>query len=97
MMNEEDTIDLYEAIRQMKLFTSRGEQFSFTHATYNRDSDTSDGIRHVARAILRPAAKGDDLAQADYKLFYMDEVIGKPRNCWQMLIMEFNNKKVVLN
>ncbi len=37
------------------------------HATYNRDTDTCDGIRYVKTAHLRAAAKGNDLANADFK------------------------------
>ena len=93
----EETIDLYEAIRQMRKLTSEEKGFSFVHATYNRDKNTCEGIRHVRSAHLRPSAKGDDLINADYKLFYFDEDLIEPRVCWQMLIMYFNDKKVILN
>ena len=96
-MFTEETIDLYEAIRQMRKFSQEGKSFSFTHSTLNRETDTCEGIRYVKRAHLRPSAKGDDLVNADYKLFYFDEVIEQPRVCWQMLIMFFEDKKVILN
>jgi hypothetical protein len=96
-MITEETIDLYEAIRQMRKLSAEGNCFSFVHATYNRETDTSNGIRHVQQAHLRPAAKGDDLVNADLKIFYFDESIQEPRNCWQMLVMYFNDKRVILN
>jgi hypothetical protein len=89
-----EEIPLYEAIKQMRSLTAAGAHFSFTHATYNRDRRSTEGIRVVKKAILRPAAKGDDIANSDHKLFYFDEEIRKPRNCWQILIMYFNGKKV---
>lgn len=92
-----ETIDLYEAIRQMRKLTQQGQSFSFTHATYNRDRQSSDGIRIVQKAILRPAAKGDDVANADYKLFYLDQEINQNRVCWQPLLMYFEDKRVILN
>jgi len=92
-----ETIDLYEAIRQMRKLTQQGQSFSFSHATYNRDRQSSDGIRIVRKAILRPAAKGDDVANADYKLFYLDQEINQNRVCWQSLLMYFEGKKVILN
>ena len=93
----EETIDLYEAIRQMRKLSGEGKYFSFVHSTFNRSTYTCEGIRHVTRAHLRPAAKGDDQVDADLKLFYFDEEIEKPRICWQMLIMFFENKKIILN
>lgn len=96
-MIEEETIQLYDAIKEMRILSSKEESFSFVHSTWNRDTCTTNGFRHVERAHLRPAAKGEDLANSDYKLFYFDEELNEPRNCWQMLIMFFNGKKVVLN
>lgn len=92
-----DTIDLYEAIGEMRKRTARGETFAFAHATLNRDRGTSDGIRYVSRARLRPAAKGDDVVNADFKIFYYDEDLKEPRICWQPLIMFFEDKQVTLN
>jgi hypothetical protein len=96
-MIAEETIDLYEAIKQMRKLSSKGKSFSFVHATWNRDKNTCEGIRHVKSARLRPAAKGDDVVNADYKVFYYDEEIREPRNCWQMLIIFFDDKQVILN
>jgi hypothetical protein len=96
-MIEEETIDLYEAIKQMRKLSQEDKSFSFVHATWNRDTCTTNGIRAVNSARLRPAAGGDDLSNADYKLFYFDEDLHEPRICWQMLIMYFNGIKVVLN
>jgi len=92
-----ETIDLYEAIKQMRLLSSQDKSFSFVHSTFNRETNTCDGIRYVKKAHLRPSAKGDDLVNADSKLFYFDDEIGKPRVCWQVLIMFFDDKKVILN
>ena len=96
-MIEEETIQLYDAIKQMRMLSQQDNSFSFMHATWNRDTETTNGFRHVERAHLRPAAKGEDLANSDYKLFYFDEDLKEPRNCWQMLIMQFNGKRVILN
>ncbi|MFZ4523503.1 MAG: hypothetical protein ACOYNC_17500 [Bacteroidales bacterium] len=81
----------------MRKSAQEGKPFSFVHATYNRDNDSCDGVRYVKSALLRPAAKGDDLVHAEFKLFYFDEDIQKPRVCWQPLIMYLGSKKVILN
>ena len=96
-MIDEETIQLYDAIKQMRMLSQKDESFSFVHATWNRDTCTTNGLRHVERASIRPAAKGDDLANSDYKIFYFDEDLNSPRICWQMLIMYFNGKRVILN
>ncbi len=96
-MIDEETIQLYDAIKQMRKLSQGDEAFSFVHATWNRDTDTTNGIRHVQRARLRPAAKSDELMNSDYKIFYFDEDLNEPRICWQMLIMYFNGKRVILN
>ncbi len=92
-----DEIDLYDAIRQMRKLTAQSKTFSFIHSTYDRSRQKTDGFRYVKKARLRPAAKADDLEHADFKLFYYDEELREPRNCWQMLILFFEGKKVVLN
>jgi hypothetical protein len=96
-MNEVETIQLYEAIKQMRLLSQQEKTFSFVHATWNRDTMTTNGLRHVEHARLRPAAKSEELVNSDFKLFYFDEDLSEPRNCWQMLIMYFDGKKVILN
>jgi len=82
----------------MRKLSREGKTFSFIHSTYNRDYVSTDGIRQVKNAILRPAAKNDDVAHADFKLFYKDMDLdkNKNRNCWQHLIMYFNDKKIFL-
>lgn len=87
-------INLYSAIAEMRKLTAKGIPFSFEHYTYNRARKTFSGLRRVDRAILRPAAKGDDINNADHKLFYQDLNIAddklNKRNCWQILIISFN-------
>jgi len=95
-MDHQQTITLYEAIALMRQMTARGEMFSFAFATYNRDTGRTQGITHVKRAKLRPAAKGDSIIHADFKLFYWDDYYQENRVCWQPLIMFFNNTKVTL-
>ncbi|MFZ4463078.1 MAG: hypothetical protein ACOYN5_04485 [Bacteroidales bacterium] len=82
----------------MRKLTAQGIPFSFEHFTWDRDRKQSSGRRIVSRALLRPAARGDQLADADYKLFYEDLNVSNPsernRNCWQILIVSFNGQPV---
>lgn len=96
MTTEEETITVYEAIAQMRKLTAQGIAFSLSHGTYNRPEQFSHGIKHCQNAILRPAAKGDDVQFADIKLFYYDQDNRENRVAWQPSIMYFNNKKCIL-
>lgn len=95
-MQEHDTIQLYEAIRQMRILTGEEKTFSFSYSTYNRDTMQSHGNRVVHRARLRPAAKEDDVRHAGHKIFYFDMDQQKPQTVWQVLILTFQNMKVIL-
>ena len=94
-MNPEVTITIYEAIAQMRTLTAKGKSFSLVHATFDRSTNSTDGIRRVNHAHLRPSAKKDDLINADFKLFYYDEDMEAPRVTWQPLILFFNDKRCV--
>lgn len=93
-----ETIDLYSAIAEMRKLSAEGKSFSFAFMSYNRDRQSSSGMVFVKRAILRPAAKGDDIANADFKLFYTDLEAeeNQNRNCWQPALMYFNQTKIIL-
>ena len=92
-----EEITVYQAIKEMRRLTANGESFSIIHATYNRDTMKCDGMREVKRAKLRPAASKDDVKFADFKLFYFDQYFQENRVCWQMLLMYFNGKKLILS
>ena len=96
MTAEQETITVYDAIAQMRRISARGESFSFSHATYNRDEQYSHGVKHCQNAILRPAAKSDDVRDADMKLFYFDQDNRENRVAWQPGIMYFNGLKCIL-
>ena len=91
-----DSISLYQAISEMKRLTEGKQSFSFIHATYNRETRSTDGIRNVKNARLRSKTTNEEIVYSDHKLFYYDIDQQLPRNCWQPLIMFFNGKKVIL-
>lgn len=94
-----ETINLWEAIRQIRILSSKGIYFSIVHACYNKERREAKGKRLVRKCILRPSAKGDDVKWANHKLFYTDLNLNGEnanRNCWQVLILYFNGKKCVL-
>ena len=97
MIQEQETITLYDAIKEMRQLSSADKSFSFSHSTWDQDKQQCNGIRHVNKAILRPAGRNDEIKDADLKLFYKDLDNLENRNCWQPLLMFFNGKKCILN
>lgn len=95
-MNSTPVISIWQAIHLMRELTAKGETFSFSYATYDRSRHQAHGMISVPHAKLRPAAKGDDIENADHKLFYYDETEQKPKVCWQPLIMFLNGFKIAL-
>jgi len=91
-------ISVYTAIAEMRKLTAQGKPFYFEHFTYDRERRKASGKRIVKRALLRPAARADNLRDADHKLFYEDLEVSDPklarRNCWQILITNFNGVDV---
>lgn len=89
-----EKINLFSAIAEMRKLTAQGVPFSFEHYTWDKKRQKSSGLRRVDRATLRPAASGDDVENADHKLFYEDLNVPSPelnkRTCWLILIVSFN-------
>lgn len=96
-MEKETTIDLYDAIRQMKDISLAGGTFSMKFRKWNRQTLNGGDMVTVNAARIRPKAKDEDVADASYKLFFTDTETGEARNCWQPLIMEFNGLRTVLH
>lgn len=97
-MNSEKApeLHLWQAIHLMRELTAKGESFSLAFATYDRSRKLCHGMSSIKHARLRPAAKGDDVRDADHKLFFFDETDQLPKVCWQPLIMYVNGFKIKL-
>ncbi len=94
---EANPIDLYDAIEQMKRISLSGGTFSFTFRKWNRQTLKGGDVVKIRRARIRPKASDERIADASYKLFFTDTETGLARNCWQVLITEFNGRRTVLN
>lgn len=93
-MKSAKEISLYDAIRQMRILSAQERPFSFAHFTWDHHRRKADGLRVVNRALIRPAAKEDDVNHAGFKLFYTDMDLRQPRNCWQPLLAYFNGQRI---
>lgn len=97
MAEKENTIDLYEAVGQMKRISLAGGTFSMKFRKWNRQAHSGGEMVTVRAARIRPKAADEDIAHSSYKLFFTDTDTGQARNCWQTLIMEFDGRRTVLN
>lgn len=96
MESQTNTIAVYQAIAEMTRISASGGEFSFSFYKYDRQRKTGGDLARVSRARLRKKAVSDTIEHADYKLFFTDLDSGRPLNCWQMLIVEFNGIKCYL-
>lgn len=97
MAEEKKTIDLYEAIEQMKRISLSGETFSFKFRKWNRVTRSGGDTVTVNAARIRPKASDEKIEYSSYKLYFTDTETGVARVCWQPLITEFNGHRTVLN
>lgn len=96
METKQATIQVYDAIREMERLSEAGECFSFSFYKYERKNRTGGDLARISRAKLRKKTPDSEIAYSSYKLFFMDMDNGRPLNCWQMLIVEFNGMKCSL-
>lgn len=97
MEKETGKIDLYEAIDEMKRISLAGGTFSMKFRKWNSLTHSGGDTVTVSAARVRPKASDEEIRNSSYKLFFTDTETGLARNCWQVLIMEFNGRKTVLN
>ena len=84
------TINLYTAIEQMKQISADGDTFSITFRKYDRQRRSGGDSVRLKYARLRPKTSDAEIENSSYKLFQT----GKPLNCWQILVTEFNGIKI---
>lgn len=90
------TMDLYDAIKEMRRLSSEGKSFSFTFMSYNSSKGTSEGIVSVQHGRLRKRERAEFHADAEMVEAYTDLDTMADRRFWQPLLMTFNGEKVIL-
>ena len=83
------TMNVYEAISQMKVLTDQGKTFSFSFMSYSIDKHKSHGIVTVEHAKLRAGNRKDRTRYKDYLLNFVDMDTLEEKSCWQPLLLEF--------
>lgn len=83
---------VFEAIKRMRKQSEQGIPFAFSYMSYSIDKEKSEGVIEVANAVLLPRKKSSKGAYAEHTMLYKDEDTGEIRQCWQPLVMTYNNK-----
>lgn len=89
-------MDSYEAIRQMRMKSERGETFSFAFMSYSYERGKSDGVVKVEHAKLRKQSTKEMNRFANYMLNFIDVDTLDYGMCWQMLLLEFDGHELEL-
>lgn len=87
---------VFDAIKEMRELSKKGECFSFSFMSYSMTKGTSDGPVVISRARLTKQSDKKKVEQADNMLNFIDLDRGKFRHCYQPLLMTFNGNKLNL-
>ena len=91
-----EKINLYVAVEQMKRITISGGTFSIKFRKWNRQTRDGGDMVILTAARLRKKATDESIENSSYKLFLTDTTTGRPLNCWECLVMEFNGKRITI-
>lgn len=89
-------MDIYSAIRQMKIISDNDGTFSFSFMSYSYDKNISHGVVTVEHAKLIGTSKNENNRYADYMLNFIDMDTLERKHCWQLLLLEFNGQQLEL-
>lgn len=91
-----EKINLYVAIEEMKRISIAGKTFSIKFRKWNRQTRNGGDMVILTNARLRKKATDENVENSSYKLFLTDTTNGRPLNCWECLVMEFNGRRITI-
>ena len=89
-------IDLYQAIREMRSISTGGGTFSIKFRKWNRSTQKGGDLVYIEHARVRRKTSDEVIDHSSEKLFLTDTDTGKPLNCWECLVVEFNGQRTIL-
>ena len=90
------TMDVYEAISEMRRLSSEGKPFSFSFMSCNLTEGKSEGVVYVRHGKLRKREKTDHHRYSEMVEAYVNLDTMENRRFYQPLLMTFNGEKVEL-
>ncbi|MCS2947990.1 hypothetical protein NXX54_06210 [Bacteroides sp. BFG-638] len=73
-----------------------GVPFPIKFRKWNRQTRDGGDMVILTAARLRKKATDESIENSSYKLFLTDTTTGRPLNCWECLVMEFNGKRITI-
>jgi len=88
---------VFEAIKDMRAKSKRGETFSFTFASFSITRRSSEGNITVHRAILRKRTSAKYNQYAEYMEEYLNVDTNEPRKFWHCCLLTYNGQPLTIN
>jgi hypothetical protein len=88
------TIKLQDALLRMRDLTKKSIPFSFSYISYSEQQRSSDGLKVVANALLRPGYREDQSDKANILIAYTDLSNDNHRQFYLPLLMSFNGQLI---
>lgn len=78
----------------MRRLTDIGVPFSFSYKPYSKSKNTTDAVRNVERALLRPGLRKDQSDLSDSLIAFTEYPSGDPKFFHLPLLQSFNDYKI---
>ena len=93
---EKRTINLYEAIAEMRKLTKSDTTFSVAFMSCDTSREKSSGMVELTKVKLRSSPGDEAYKNAQYIIEYLNVETNIPGRFYQILLMYFNGMKVIL-
>lgn len=89
-------MNIWDAIRQMRILSKEGKNFSFSFMSCDRTKERSEGIVEVLHARLATRERVDKYKDAEIIERYINLDTMEVRRFYQPLLMTFNGENVTM-
>jgi len=93
---EKRTINIYEAISQMRKLTQENTDFSIAFMSCDTSREKSSGMVELTKVKLRSGAADNAYKNSEYIIDYLNIETNIPGRFYEILLMYFNGMKITL-
>jgi hypothetical protein len=95
-MEQKRSINIYDAIAQMREMTKKEENFSIAFMSCDTTREESAGFVELPKVKLRSGAADDAFKNSKHIINYLNIETNIPGRFYQILLMYFNGMKIEL-
>jgi len=95
-MKQKRSINIYDAISQMRKLSRAGETFSIAFMSCDTSREKSSGMVELVKAKLRAPASDDAFKNSQYMINYLNVETNIPGQFYQILLMYYNGMRITL-